>query len=105
MSNDSYSGSQDYSGITPSRYNGAPPNTGSFTMQAQPAYAADPTTQPWQQQHTAHQNGISGRIASHPAMQQHQHQQPQQMVAAGGPMDVDASGAFFSGEVKRHLFW
>jgi hypothetical protein len=66
-------------------------------MQAQTAYSSDPTQQ-WQ-----HQNGMSSRMASHPAMHHQQHQP--MAVAAGGPMDVDSNGAFFSGEVKRHLFW
>lgn len=105
MSNDTFhGGSQDYkyNGITPSRYSGAPPNTTTFGLQTQPAYASEPTQQ-WSQQ-----NGMSNRMASHPAMHHHhphQQQSPPQIVAAGGPMDVDSNGGFFSGEVKRHLFW
>jgi hypothetical protein len=104
MSSDSYSGSQEYNGITPSRYNAAPPNTTAYGMPAQTAYAHDPTQQ-WQQQHTGH-NGMPSRMATHSGMHHHhQAQQAPQIVAAGGPMDVDGNGAFFSGEVKRHLFW
>lgn len=104
MSNDSYSGSQDYSGITTSRYNAAPPHTSGFSMSPQAAYAGNDPTQHWQHAQQVHQNGMPSRMATHPGM--HHHQQPQQIaVPASGAMDVDGSGAFFSGEVKRHLFW
>ncbi|ETN44724.1 uncharacterized protein HMPREF1541_10394 [Cyphellophora europaea CBS 101466] len=105
MSNDSYNGSQDYSGIGPSRYNGAPPPT-SFSMQPQPAYTTSDPTQHWQQAPQVHRNGIPSHMATHHGMHHQQQAHSQQMaVPASGPMDVDGNGAFFSGEVKRHLFW
>lgn len=102
MSNDSYSGSQDYNGITPSRYSGGPSNSAAYSMQPQPAYAPNDHTQQWQQ---AHRNGMPSRMATHPTMHHQQQPNTQMAVPASGPMDVDGNGAFFSGEVKRHLFW
>lgn len=106
MSNDSYNGSQDYNGITTSRYNAAPPHTAAFNISPQAAYAGSDPTQHWQQAQQVHSNGMPSRMATHHGL--HHHQQPhaaQMAVPASGPMDVDGSGAFFSGEVKRHLFW
>jgi hypothetical protein len=86
-------------------------------MQSQTAYASNPT---WpQQQHHVQQNGIvsqpqqqhSLHRQSLPQHPHHQHQQhsamngQMNMAAVSAPMEVDHGGAFFSGEVKRHLFW
>ena len=107
MSTDSYSGSQDYSGITPSRYNAAPPHTSGFSMSPQAAYAGSDPTQHWQHTQQVHQNGMPSRMATHPGIHHHHQQSHAQQIAvpATGAMDVDGGGAFFSGEVKRHLFW
>lgn len=79
MSNDSYTTKQEY--MT------TPVTTAAQTWNGNAAYAqAYSNAQPWQ----------TGMQHAHP------HQQPQ-MIAAGGPMDVDSS--FFSSDQRRHLFW
>jgi hypothetical protein len=100
MSSDSYSGANGYNGITQSRYNSIPA-TQSYSMHVQAPYS---NGDHWQAQTAqVHQNGLQPHM-SHHTIHHPQHQQ-QIPVAASGPMEVDTNGTFFSGEVKRHLFW
>ena len=88
-------------------------------MQSQTAFV-EPSGWPQQQQQQhvqqngapSHQHGMHRHSLSQHAQQQQQQQQhtsmSQQMNttdAVSGPMAVDQNGGFFSGEVKRHLFW
>jgi hypothetical protein len=121
MSNDSYRGSQDFGSVSRSNsgFNGVPVSqTSGFDMQPQTAYANN-STWPQQQQHHIQQNGIVSQPQQQhsihrQSLPQHPHHQHQQHSAMNGqmniasvsaPMEVDHGGAFFSGEVKRHLFW
>lgn len=84
---------------TPVRYSGVPQQqqSAAYAMQAQTAYA-DPSA--W------HTNGMMTGTGQPMGMNQRQQRPPQMGMASNGSMEVDPTGSgFFSGEVKRHLFW